>query len=52
MDVREQGMNWLWMRVVYRTNRQKHERLKDALNEFIKQCKRTERSAREQGCLI
>jgi len=51
MDVKEQGMNLLWYRVLYRNRRKQTTLLKKAMNLFVEQCKRSEKALEEQRWL-
>lgn len=44
MDVREQGLSILWLRVLHRNSPHQRERLYDYLEKFIAQVKLSERS--------
>lgn len=43
MDVREQGISLLWLRILSCTQRGRANRAKLALNQLIRQCKKMER---------
>jgi len=44
MDVRDQGLTMLWLRVRARGNERQRERMTDYFNRWIKQVKRSERA--------
>lgn len=44
LDVRDQGMAWLWHRVFHRTNRRRHVLTNQCMELWIEQCKFSEKA--------